>query len=52
MHCLDLIASHALPQGESRAFRGYGATTARDWYGELPIGIRDIVDEAGFGLFC
>lgn len=26
--------------------------TARDWYGELPAGVHDIVDESGFGLFC
>ncbi|KAL7208161.1 hypothetical protein ACSBR1_029996 [Camellia fascicularis] len=39
-------------EGESRAFRGYSATIARDWYDELPSGVRDIIDEAGFGLFC
>ncbi|GMP81200.1 hypothetical protein CsSME_00035990 [Camellia sinensis var. sinensis] len=39
-------------EGDSHAYRGYGATTARDWYDELPAGVRDIVDEAGFGLFC
>ncbi|KAL7253149.1 hypothetical protein ACSBR1_007637 [Camellia fascicularis] len=42
----------SLPQGESRAFRGYGAMTARDWYDELHAGVRYIVDETGFGLFC
>ncbi|XP_028056987.1 triose phosphate/phosphate translocator, chloroplastic-like [Camellia sinensis] len=31
-------------RGESRAFRGYGATTVRDWYDELPAGVRHIVD--------
>ncbi|KAL7163336.1 hypothetical protein ACSBR2_039434 [Camellia fascicularis] len=25
---------------------------ARDWYYELPVGVCDIVDEAGFSLFC
>ncbi|GMQ06354.1 hypothetical protein CsSME_00050982 [Camellia sinensis var. sinensis] len=39
-------------EGESRAFKGYGATTARDWYDEFPAGGRDIVDKTGFGLFC
>ncbi|KAL7227324.1 hypothetical protein ACSBR1_022212 [Camellia fascicularis] len=39
-------------EGESRAFRGYGTTTARDWYGKLPAGVCDIIDETGFGLFC
>ncbi|GMP95522.1 hypothetical protein CsSME_00044540 [Camellia sinensis var. sinensis] len=39
-------------EGESRAFRGYGATTTRDWYGKLPARVRDIVNEVGFGLFC
>ncbi|KAF5932894.1 hypothetical protein HYC85_029065 [Camellia sinensis] len=27
-------------------------TVARDWYLELPDAVRDIVDEAGFGIFC
>ncbi|GMP53431.1 hypothetical protein CsSME_00018883 [Camellia sinensis var. sinensis] len=26
--------------------------TARDWYDELLAGVRDIVDKAGFSLFC
>ncbi|XP_028113743.1 uncharacterized protein LOC114311773 [Camellia sinensis] len=37
---------------DTRAYRGYGATKARDWYDELPAGVRAIIDEAGFGLFC
>ncbi|KAL7253962.1 hypothetical protein ACSBR1_008329 [Camellia fascicularis] len=52
MRCRDLITSHVLPRGESRAFKGYGVTIARDWYDELPAGVRDIVNEASFGLFC
>ncbi|GMP48767.1 hypothetical protein CsSME_00016008 [Camellia sinensis var. sinensis] len=38
-------------EGESRAYRGYEVTTARDWYDELPAGVCDIVDETDFGLF-
>ncbi|KAL7215063.1 hypothetical protein ACSBR1_027272 [Camellia fascicularis] len=38
--------------GDSRSYRGYGAVTARDWYDELPPEVRDLVDKAGFGLFC
>ena len=52
MHRLGLTALHALPQGRSRTFSGYGTTTARDWYGELPAGVRDIIDEIGFKIFC
>ncbi|GMP65731.1 hypothetical protein CsSME_00026409 [Camellia sinensis var. sinensis] len=40
------------PEGDSHSIRGYGATSAREWYMDLPIGVRQIVDEAGFGLFC
>ncbi|KAL7189845.1 hypothetical protein ACSBR1_039472 [Camellia fascicularis] len=36
----------------SRSFRGYGATTARDWYDVLPARVRRIIDGTGFGLFC
>ncbi|KAL7221029.1 hypothetical protein ACSBR1_023061 [Camellia fascicularis] len=32
--------------------RGSGTTIAWDWYSELPARVRDIVDKAGFGLFC
>ncbi|GMP25250.1 hypothetical protein CsSME_00002207 [Camellia sinensis var. sinensis] len=38
--------------GESRAFRGYRAMTAQNWYDELLTRVCDIVDETGFGLFC
>ncbi|GMP71095.1 hypothetical protein CsSME_00029643 [Camellia sinensis var. sinensis] len=48
----DSHISSSATEGDSRAYRGYGATTARDWYDELPVGIRDIIDEAGIGLFC
>ncbi|KAL7174623.1 hypothetical protein ACSBR2_033795 [Camellia fascicularis] len=44
--------SSSTTEGDSRAYRGYGATTTKDWYNELPAEVRDIVDEAGFGLFC
>ncbi|KAL7235021.1 hypothetical protein ACSBR1_018490 [Camellia fascicularis] len=37
---------------DSRSYRGYGAVTARDWYYELPSKVCNLVDEAGFGLFC
>ncbi|KAF5934510.1 hypothetical protein HYC85_030681 [Camellia sinensis] len=36
----------------SRSVRGYGSTAARDWYAELPEGVRDLVDLVGFGPFC
>ncbi|KAL7175162.1 hypothetical protein ACSBR2_028881 [Camellia fascicularis] len=36
----------------SHSIKGYGATSTREWYMELPDGVRHIVDEAGFGLFC
>ncbi|CAL5348410.1 unnamed protein product [Camellia sinensis] len=39
-------------EGDSRTYRGYGAMTARDWYDELSVGVHDIVDEAGYDLFC
>ncbi|KAL7234270.1 hypothetical protein ACSBR1_017798 [Camellia fascicularis] len=35
----------------SRFTRWYGATTVREWYLELPGGVQQIIDEAGFGLF-
>ncbi|KAI7988776.1 Protein MAINTENANCE OF MERISTEMS, partial [Camellia lanceoleosa] len=37
---------------DSRTVRGYGSTTAREWYAELPEAVRDLVDLAGFGAFC
>ncbi|XP_028108186.1 protein MAIN-LIKE 2-like [Camellia sinensis] len=39
-------------EGESHAFRGYGATTARDLYDELLAGVCDIMDETSFSFFC
>ncbi|KAL7176593.1 hypothetical protein ACSBR2_030015 [Camellia fascicularis] len=36
----------------SRSFRGYGATTARDWYDVLPSRVHRIIDRTSFGLFC
>ncbi|KAL7176305.1 hypothetical protein ACSBR2_029782 [Camellia fascicularis] len=47
----DSHLSSSTTEGDSRAYRGYGMTTARDWYDELPVAVRDIIDEAGFGLF-
>ncbi|GMP94246.1 hypothetical protein CsSME_00043772 [Camellia sinensis var. sinensis] len=44
--------SHEAREGGSRSVRGYGSTMARDWYAELPEGVRDLVDLAGFGPFC
>ncbi|KAL7212786.1 hypothetical protein ACSBR2_015463 [Camellia fascicularis] len=32
-------------EGDSHSYRGYGATTARDWYDELHVGVRDIIDK-------
>ncbi|KAL7160906.1 hypothetical protein ACSBR2_041531 [Camellia fascicularis] len=43
--------SSSATEGESYAYRGYGATTTRDWYDKLPAGVRDIIDETSFGLF-
>ena len=39
-------------QVTSRTVRGYGSTTARECYAELPEAVRDLVDVAGFGPFC
>ncbi|KAL7249858.1 hypothetical protein ACSBR1_011940 [Camellia fascicularis] len=49
---LDSHLSHGATEEDSRSIRGYGATSVRDWYLELPAGVRYIIDEAGFGLFC
>lgn len=39
-------------QGDSHTIREYGNIVARDWYHKLPGAVRDIVDEADFGIFC
>ncbi|XP_028089294.1 uncharacterized protein LOC114289724 [Camellia sinensis] len=44
--------SHEAREVGSRSVRGYGSTIAQDWYAELPEGVRDLVDLAGFGPFC
>ncbi|KAL7207733.1 hypothetical protein ACSBR1_029645 [Camellia fascicularis] len=44
--------SHDASEVDSCFTRGYGSTGAREWYMELPDGVRQIIDEAGFGLFC
>ncbi|GMP94897.1 hypothetical protein CsSME_00044164 [Camellia sinensis var. sinensis] len=44
--------SHDTTEVDSRFTRGYGSTTAKEWYMDLPDGVRQIVDETGFGLFC
>ncbi|GMP24457.1 hypothetical protein CsSME_00001719 [Camellia sinensis var. sinensis] len=31
---------------------GYGSTITREWYMDLLVGVQQIIDEAGFGLFC
>ncbi|KAL7237930.1 hypothetical protein ACSBR2_004098 [Camellia fascicularis] len=49
---LELEPKPLLLRGDFHAYRGYGATTTRDWYDELFAGVRNIVDEAGFNLFC
>ncbi|GMP51771.1 hypothetical protein CsSME_00017872 [Camellia sinensis var. sinensis] len=37
---------------DSRFTRGYGSTTTREWCMDLPDDVRQIIDKAGFGLFC
>ncbi|GMP57020.1 hypothetical protein CsSME_00021278 [Camellia sinensis var. sinensis] len=44
--------SFGASEEDSHAIRGYGNTSAREWYDELPDAIRRIVDRAGFGAFC
>ncbi|KAF5932472.1 hypothetical protein HYC85_028643 [Camellia sinensis] len=44
--------SFGASEGDSHTIRGYGNTGARDWYLELPDAVRDIIDEAGLGIFC
>ncbi|GMP50871.1 hypothetical protein CsSME_00017306 [Camellia sinensis var. sinensis] len=44
--------SHEAREGSSRSVRGYGSTAARDWYAELPEGVRDLVDLAGRTLMA
>ncbi|KAL7208000.1 hypothetical protein ACSBR1_029871 [Camellia fascicularis] len=44
--------SYGASEGDSRSYRGYGVVTARDWYYELLPEVRNLVDEAGFDLFC
>ncbi|GMP44793.1 hypothetical protein CsSME_00013571 [Camellia sinensis var. sinensis] len=39
-------------QGDSRTIRGYGTTSARKWYMELPDDVRHIIDGADFNSFC
>ncbi|GMP75366.1 hypothetical protein CsSME_00032489 [Camellia sinensis var. sinensis] len=46
----DLEAYH--PKRDSHSILGYGTTFAREWYMDLPISFRQIINEAGFGLFC
>ncbi|GMP23356.1 hypothetical protein CsSME_00000987 [Camellia sinensis var. sinensis] len=35
---------------DSQSVRGYGAISVREWYMDLPIGVRQIIDEVR--LFC
>ncbi|GMP96422.1 hypothetical protein CsSME_00045079 [Camellia sinensis var. sinensis] len=45
--------SHDVPEdGQKWGIYRYGSTGAREWYIDLPDGVRQIIDEAGFGLFC
>ncbi|KAL7193925.1 hypothetical protein ACSBR2_025547 [Camellia fascicularis] len=44
--------SYDATKGYALAWRGYGVVTTRYWYQELPARVRELVDEAGFGLFC
>ncbi|GMP67539.1 hypothetical protein CsSME_00027487 [Camellia sinensis var. sinensis] len=38
--------------GDSRTIRGYGTTSAREWYMELPDDVHHIINEASFSSFC
>ncbi|CAL5376191.1 unnamed protein product [Camellia sinensis] len=49
---LDSHLSYSATKGDSCSCRGYRAVTASDWYHELSPKVRDLVDEADFGLFC
>ncbi|GMQ08131.1 hypothetical protein CsSME_00052000 [Camellia sinensis var. sinensis] len=44
--------SHQAREVSSRITRGYGSIIAREWYTELPVAVRDWVDQAGFRPFC
>ncbi|XP_028058419.1 protein MAIN-LIKE 2-like isoform X2 [Camellia sinensis] len=44
--------SHDASKLNSHFTSGYGLTVTREWYMDLPDDVRQIVDEAGFGLFC
>ncbi|KAL7161749.1 hypothetical protein ACSBR2_042261 [Camellia fascicularis] len=44
--------SYGATEEDSCSIRGYGATSARDWYMELPVGVHHIIDEASFSSFC
>ncbi|KAI8024567.1 Protein MAINTENANCE OF MERISTEMS, partial [Camellia lanceoleosa] len=37
---------------DSHSIQGYRATSVREWHMDLPFGVRQIIDEAGFDLFC
>ncbi|KAL7228205.1 hypothetical protein ACSBR2_007005 [Camellia fascicularis] len=44
--------SYGATEGDSHSCRGYGVVMTRDWYHELPLEVRDLVDKADFSLFC
>ncbi|KAL7209897.1 hypothetical protein ACSBR1_031465 [Camellia fascicularis] len=48
----DSHLSYGATEKDSRSIRGYGATSAKDGYMELPAGVLHIIDKASFGLFC
>ncbi|KAI8012885.1 Protein MAIN-LIKE 2 [Camellia lanceoleosa] len=45
-------AGFSFENEDSYTIRGCGNVVARDWYAELPDAVLQIVDEAGFGIFC
>ncbi|GMP46176.1 hypothetical protein CsSME_00014435 [Camellia sinensis var. sinensis] len=44
--------SHDASEVDSHFTRDYGSTATREWYMDLPDGVRQIIDDAGFSLFC
>ncbi|KAI7982454.1 Protein MAIN-LIKE 2, partial [Camellia lanceoleosa] len=44
--------SHGASEVDSRFTRRYGSTTTKEWDMDLPDGVWQVIDEAGFGLFC
>ncbi|KAL7196139.1 hypothetical protein ACSBR1_036206 [Camellia fascicularis] len=47
----DSHISYSATEEDSRSWRGYETVTAREWYHKFPTRVRELVNEAGFGLF-